>query len=270
MYSLDINFLKDRTERPAEERYVPARTQQNQRPVYVGLAAAVFPLALVLGAWWFLGFRNRALEDEIAELDTQLATVQALQAEVDSINGQVEALNTDSQALATVFDRIKPWSAILQDVQDRVPAGVQLSRIEQTQPAAPPPSPEATPTDGASPAAVAAVPPPPPSQVAITGYARSFSDVNDFLLTLQRSPFLQGAETRLATATLIDNPTTIEFADENTNQIEVELPQVVQYTIESSLTDLPASDLLQDLERNLAVGLAARIEALRDKGVLTP
>ncbi|NJL19966.1 MAG: hypothetical protein HC895_02740 [Leptolyngbyaceae cyanobacterium SM1_3_5] len=129
MYSLDINFLKDRTDRPVESSYVPTQqVRQSQRPVYIGLAAGVFPLALVLGAWAFLNFRNSELQAEIAELDTQLATVQALQSDVDAITAQVTALQTDSQALATVFDRIKPWSAILQDVQDRVPAGVQISQ----------------------------------------------------------------------------------------------------------------------------------------------
>lgn len=276
MYSLDINFLKDRTDRPVESSYVPTQqVRQNQRPIYIGLAAGVFPLALVLGAWAFLNFRNGELRAEIADLDTQLATVQALQSDVDAINAQVTALQTDSQALATVFDRIKPWSAILQDIQGRVPAGVQLSQIQQTQEAAPAPAPtpeaSPTPTDGSTPAAVPTVPEPPPSAIAVVGQARSFSDVNDFLLTLQRSPFLQAENTRLVSATLIDNPTTIQFADESTSgQIQVTLPQVVQYRIESTLTDLPASELLQDLERNLAVGLAARIEALRNKGVLTP
>jgi type IV pilus assembly protein PilN len=99
--------------------------------------------------------------------------------------------------------------------------------------------------------------------------ARSFNDVNDFVLTLQRSPFLKGDEVKLATSQLVDNPTEVEFDNPGGGQnLEVKLPQVVQYKIEGDLTNLPASELLQDLERTLSVGLASRIQALRDRGVL--
>jgi type IV pilus assembly protein PilN len=275
MYSLDINFLKDRVERPADGGYVQARpTQESQRPLILGVAIAAFLPALAFGLWFFLQSRNAALESRLNDLNTQLATVNALEQQVTEINGQVGRLDADTKALATVFDQIKPWSALLQDIQGRVPAGVQLDKIEQLAPtpvaAAPPPSPTASPTDGASPTPVAPPPPPPTSKISISGQARSFSDVNDFLLTLQQSRFLKGEETRLVTAQLIDNPTTIKFAEGSSGQVQVKLPKVVKYTIESNLTELTASELLQDLERNLAVGLAARIQSLRDKGVLTP
>jgi type IV pilus assembly protein PilN len=112
-------------------------------------------------------------------------------------------------------------------------------------------------------------PPAPPPSIAISGVARSFNDVNDFVLTLQRSPFLKGDEIKLVNSQLVDNPTTVEFANQGGGQdLEVRLPQVVEYRIEGTLTNLPASELLQDLERTLSVGLASRIQALRDRGVL--
>jgi type IV pilus assembly protein PilN len=275
MYSLDINFLKDRIERPADQGFVQTRTErESQRPLYIGVAIAAFLPALALGLWWFLQTRNSALENRLAELDTQLATVNALQQQVTDINGQVETLNNDSKALAVVFDRIKPWSAVLQDVRDRVPSGVQISLIEQAKApppaAAPPPPPPASPAPGAVPAPVAAPPPPQTSLISISGRAGSFSDVNDFVLTLQQSRFLMGDSVKLTSAQLVDNPTTVQFAETSGAQVQVKLPQVVQYKIESRLTDLPATQLLQDMERTLAVGLPARIQALRDRGVLTP
>jgi type IV pilus assembly protein PilN len=106
--------------------------------------------------------------------------------------------------------------------------------------------------------------------VRITGQARSFNDVNDFVLTLQRSPFLDSEDVRLVGSRLIDNATQIEFSGQGGGAVTVELPQVVEYTIESNLTSLPASELLRDLERTLSVGLASRIQALRDRGVLKP
>jgi type IV pilus assembly protein PilN len=191
---------------------------------------------------------------------------------INDINTQITQIETENQALATVFDRIKPWSAVLQDIRGRVPTGVQISQIEQLEGEVPQqatPSPTASPSPGESPAPTATEPP--PSKVRITGFARSFNDVNDFVLTLQRSPFLNSEDVKLVTSALIDNPTEIEFSNSEASQsVEVELPKVVQYSIEGDLTNLPASTLLQDLERTLSVGLATRIQALRDRGVIQP
>jgi type IV pilus assembly protein PilN len=277
MYSLDINFLNDRVDRSADAGLRTAtRVADSPRPLYIGMAVGIFPLALVLGLWFFLSQRNQALQQQLADLDSQLNALQADLQEVNTINQQIATINADNKALATVFDRIKPWSAILQDIRDRVPRGVQVSIIEQKEPlqtpgAPPPPPPSPSPAAGASPAAPAAVPEPPPSTIEITGQARTFSDVNDFLLTLQQSSFLTQKDTRLVSADLIDNPTQIKFENQQTSgKLKAELPKVVQFKIATTLTDRPASELLQDLERTLAVGLPARIQALREKGVIQP
>jgi type IV pilus assembly protein PilN len=273
MYSLDVNFLNDRAVRPSDlGTAAPRAAQSSQAPLVIGVVVGILFPALAAGLWFFLQTRNANLQEEIAQLDNELAAAQAQLQEVTTIRQQVDQINQQNQALATVFDRIKPWSAILQDVRDRVPTGVQVAMIQQIESEAPQPAPAASPpADPNQPAAPPpAAPEPPPSTIEITGQARSFNDVNDFLLTLQRSPFLNPESTRLVSAQLVSNPTEIEIAGEENQQaqVEVELPQVVEYKIESSLTPLPTSDLLQDLERTLAVGLAARIQALRDKGVI--
>jgi type IV pilus assembly protein PilN len=279
MYSLDINFLNDRSERLSEAGLVRGRgrgVSNDPRPYYVGAALAIALPALVGGFWLFLQSQNRALEQRQAELDSQLSVLQQQLGEVNSIKAQTTQIQAENRALASVFDYIKPWSAILQDVRSRVPSGVQIALIEQLEaeaaPAPPPsPSPSPSPAEGDESAAAPApvvVPPPPPPKIAVSGVARSFNDVNDFVLTLQRSPFLDGEDIRLVSSQLVDNPTQVEFSDENNSGLEVRLPQVVQYRIEGGLTNLPASELLQDLERTLSVGLASRIQALRDRGVL--
>lgn len=278
MYSLDINFLNDRSERPTEAGLARGRGRvaHDPRPYYVGAALAIALPALVGGFWLFLQSQNRGLEQRQAELDSQLSVLQQQLGEVNSIKAQASQIQAENQALASVFDYIKPWSAILQDVRSRVPSGVQISLIEQLEaeaaPPPPSPSPSPSPAEGsdsaAAPAAPVAAPPPPPPQIAVSGVARSFNDVNDFVLTLQRSPFLDSEDVRLVSSQLVDNPTQVEFSDQNNSGLEVRLPQVVQYRIEGDLTNLPASELLQDLERTLSVGLASRIQALRDRGVL--
>lgn len=276
MYSLDINFLNDRTERAAEAGLARSRRRvsDDPRPYYIGAAIGIALPALVFGFWVYLQNQNRNLEQRQAELSSQLTALQAQLGEVDTINAQIQQIESENQALASVFDYIKPWSAILQDVRSRVPNGVQVATIEQieteeTAAPTPAPSPSPSPAEGEAAAPPPAAPEPPPPRIAVSGVARSFNDVNDFVLTLQRSPFLKGEEVKLVTSQLIDNPTEVAFANENgSRDLEVKLPQVVQYRIEGNLTNLPASELLQDLERTLSVGLASRIQALRDRGVL--
>lgn len=274
MYSLDVNFLNDRQERPNEAGLRRTRVQrQSPLPLYLGIAAAIALPALVGGFWLILQNQNQQLAERQAELEGQLAALNAQRDAITSLEAQVQQIESENQALATVFDRIKPWSAVLQDIRGRVPGGVQINTIEQFQAeaaaqAAPSPTPSPAP-DGTQPAPTAATPP--TSSVRIRGYARSFNDVNDFVLTLQRSPFLESEDVKLVTSQLITNPTQVEIANQrNDREITVELPRVVEYTIESSLTNLPASALLQDLERTLSVGLTTRIQALRDRGVIQP
>lgn len=272
MYSLDINFLKDRAARPTEIAQGPRRPRDSQTPLYIGAAVGLLLPALIGGLWFFLQSRNAELERQQAELDSQLTAIQAQLQEVESIRTQVTQIDAENRALATVFDRIKPWSAILQDVRDRVPAGVQIVSIVQQQaeaPTTPAPAPAASPDPNQPPAAA---PEPGPSTIEISGISQSFDNVNDFLLTLQRSPFLDSETTRLVKAELVPDPTRvdIEAGGQQSSRVEVQLNDVVQYTISSSLTPIPTTDLLQDLERTLAVGLAARIQALRDKGVIQP
>ena len=274
MYGLDINFLNDRTQRPSEAGLRPVgQVQSDPRPYYIGAAVAVALVALTGGAWAVFSSQNADLEKQKVSLDSQLTVLKGQLADAQTYTQQVSQIESENQALATVFDRIKPWSAVLQDVRDRVPNGVQIDTIEQlTAPAAaaaPAPSPSASPTDGASP--VTPIEPEiPPPRISISGKARSFNDVNDFLLTLQRSPFLQGKDVKIVTSSLIDNPTQVEFSSPpaGSGEIKVQLPKVVEYKIEGNFTDLTASELLQDLERTLSVGLATRIQALRDRGVL--
>jgi type IV pilus assembly protein PilN len=283
MYALDINFLNDRGERqagPGKRKPKPSAST-SQTPFYLGLAVAVALPALALGAWVFLQSQNGTLEQRQAALDSELATVKQQQSEVDAIKKQVSDYEASNTALATVFDRIKPWSGILQDIRDRVPNGVQISLIEQLPPEAaaavtpvgsPSPSPGASP-DPNVPVVPAIAAEPPKQKIKLTGRAKSFNEVNDFILTLQRSPFLTSKDTKLTNSKLIDSPTKITFAEKEgpaTDKVEVKLPKVVEYTIETTLTELPASALLQDLERTLSVGLASRIQTLRDRGVLKP
>ncbi|MBD1861002.1 MULTISPECIES: PilN domain-containing protein [Trichocoleus] len=261
MYSLDVNFLNDRPEYRPDVGGGPSRPKAapgSLVPLFLGVATGVFLPAVVLVLWLVLQNKNAELQTRIDQLNVQLGELQRADEKVAAINAQAGQIKAETDALATVFNQIKPWSAMLQDIRDRVPAGVQVSNIQQTDaPAATPQSPNPAP------------------KVEISGAARSFNDVNDFLLTLQKSPFLKASETQLVGADLRDNPTQIEVRQDRTPQsstpdVQVKLPQVVVYKIQTSLSDVPASELLRELDRKGAVGLVTRIRTLQQKGVIQP
>ncbi len=247
MYSLDINFLSDRQERTGGTDFSPVATggPVNWTPAVIGAIVGAIPLAAVLGGWLFLQNSNAALQRRVAELDSQLAAQQAAEQQLAEANARAQQAESDARALVTVFDEIKPWSAIMQSLQDNVPNGVQISSIEQTA--------------GSGEES---------GNISIQGFANSFDDVNDFVLVLSRSPFLDAETTRLEGAMLRDSPINFELPEGTPSGFEVRVPQVVEYTIIATLTDLPASQLLTELENTFAVGLTSRIQALQDRGAL--
>ena len=296
MYSLDINFLNDRPDyKPVSPNKKPHTTggAKDQMPLIGALLFAFGVNAAVMGAWWWATNQNTQLATEQATLDQELATLNTQANTIKAINAETDQVTAEYKALAGVFDQIKPWSAMLQDLSARTPAGVQIFKIQQTDPtpsavvAAPPPpaatpaSPEASPssaspTPAAAPAPAAAPTPVVPEQAAkvqISGIASTFAQVNDFMLLVQRSPFFLNTDTKLVAATLRDNPTQLQLRNKNAGGSAAELPalrQVVEYKIETTLSATGASDLLPELRSKQADGLAIRIQTLQEKGVLEP
>jgi type IV pilus assembly protein PilN len=231
----------------------------------------------VVGALWFVLQQQTAqLDEELTGLKSEIAKEQIEQQKIKDLRSQITQVKGQTVALAGVFDKIKPWSAVLQDVRERIPPGVQIKTIEQKKvttkstptPAASPP-PKAKGTNAKATDAIAASPPPPATNLLISGTARSFDDVNYFLLGMQRSPFFKGEETELVKAQLVKNPTKLEVPktdNRSAAKVKYELPQVVEYTIQTNLSDDQASsneELLRELDRKGAVGLVTRIRTLK-------
>lgn len=269
MYGLDINFLKDREIRPVEAvatRQATTAAPGDRTPLFIGLGVAIAAIAAVGGYWLLLQQQIGSLQAREAELDSEIADLQSQLQELDTIRAQTELVRAENQAFANVFNQIRPWSALLQELRTRTPERIQLVEIQQTAGETPSGDPEAAPpTEGG---------------IEIDGVACDFDDVNDFLLILQRSPLLDGESVAIADAQRPDS-----FGD---NAQGTDLPLVpdpslygncpgtpdegpdilVEFTIEGNLTSIPASDLLAVLDQQGAVGLATRIRALRDTGVI--
>jgi type IV pilus assembly protein PilN len=279
MYSLDINFLKDRSEQKAAKRshkksptYVGSLT-----PIYLGLAGGLVLPVFVVAGWFFLQNQNAQLETKVATIDAELSRIKVQQENLKKIQAETGQIQSETKALATVFNQIRPWSAMLQDLRDRIPKTVQIESVEQISASATTPAakPAAKPAATSSSKNSKATDKQPTQSVAtpiqvgaiqIVGIARSFNDVNDFLLTLKQSAFLQSGETKIVTAELIDNP--IQVPTSPDKNVKIVLPQVVKYTIQSNLSDVPASDILRELERKGTFGLVTRIRTLQQRGVI--
>jgi type IV pilus assembly protein PilN len=294
MYSLDINFLNDRpdykpvSKQPSKPGKIGAAVDQT--PLIIGGVVALIFNAAVGGAYWWMtqeNFKTGALK---AQFEEQAAKLETQANEITAIQSETQQIESEYKALGTVFDQIKPWSAIWRDLADRIPPGVKIAQITQTDPipspgapAPPPPppppspSPSGAPSPGGSPAAspaAAATPAAPAAPVQtstllITGVASSFEQVNDFMLLIQRSPFFKEMDTKLVGATLKDNTTQLEFQNKGSGSNEApKLLPVVEYKIETAFSATLASELLPELRNKQADGLAIRIETLQEKGVL--
>ncbi len=266
MYSIDINLLNDRSE--YADAYMPSGQVDSgdKTPLYLGFAFAGSLLGLVMATFGVITIVNQNLVAEEAELDAQLALLAPQLAEMDSLKAQEQQVRTETQALAQVFTQIKPWSATLQDIRDRVPPSLQITKIVQKtdQPKQDPKAKkkqekgkeqeEGKGTEKQETANAGA--PKQNSNLTISGKSLSFGDVNDFVLTLRQSPFLKSGQTEL-----------VKSSRSGEGKAKVSL---VQYELRAKMGDVPATELLQALRAKGATGLVSRIETLKQQGVFKP
>jgi type IV pilus assembly protein PilN len=327
MYSLDINLLSERPEYQSGRQTgfttnaTKTTTKYGKTPLYIGAGLTVLSLLAIGAGWMWTGEQTTQLEAKQKDLDAKLGSLKAQDAQLAQINAEVAQIGGETQALAGVFNQIQPWSAVLQDLRESIPQGVQIANISQSEAkfsgAAPPPppppppsstgsklldkisstndpekkpSPSPTPVAAApaAPVALAATPttpaatlPPevPTTKLDITGTAKSFDEVNNFVLTLKQSAFFNPDDTQLRSATLGAAPALTKTAaptatagqpDAGAETRNLELPKVVQYNIRTSLRRTPAADAIRELERKGAVGLVTRLRSLQQQQVIKP
>jgi len=271
MYSLDVNFLNDRPEYKPDVAKRSGRgggvAIGGRRPLWIGLGVGLLLPLLTLASLLFLQNSNNALREDSAELDSQLQELQKQEAELKRLEADVKQAKDEATALATVFNQVKPWSALMQDLRDRIPPNVQITSVKQV--AAPVPAAGRSPSP--SPTAPTAVP---PTYLEIIGKAKDFNDVNDLALMLERSPLVDGKavqilgakreaqEKPLAPLTLPNQPQQAQTSDQ-----QVRLPKLIDFSIRAGLTEMPASEMVDVLNAKGAKGLVTRLRVLQQKGV---
>jgi type IV pilus assembly protein PilN len=261
MYSLDVNFLKDRY---SKEEIKPS-PQESRRGIDLGkqfplIAGAVVMVLLPSFAWgWLMTINNQKaqVEQEIKQLDGQIKRVNAQQQKIKQLNQQLAQANKVPNAIVSVLNQVKPMSAILQDLRELIPDRVEISSIKQSKPIPP--------GENADFSTI---------KLTLSGEASSYDEANDFLLTLQQSDFVKAGATTLTTAK--ETESNIEWVDPNIpkllekENITIEFPNIVDYTIETELNQVPASQLIRTLENRGAVGLVTWIRTLETQGVEQP
>ncbi len=288
MYSLDINFLKDRPEYQSPE-FAPKAARRKvpmgeKVPLYIGVGIGLALPALAGALLIFVQQQTAEIVNQQADKEREIASIQGKIQQVKLIEERINLVKTQTNSVIGVFSQIRPWSAVLQDIRDRTPPNLQISGIQEAllpataQPVAASPSPSPSPSPSTSPSGspnatasptpkpTPVLPPPPSTGITITGTSKSFDEVNLFLLSLRQSAFFLSDETRLQSAQLGTNPTQIEqirTPGQEGAPIIYELPEIVTYTIQTRLNNAPAQDLIEELERKGAVGLATRIRTIQ-------
>ena len=245
MYSLDINFLKDRGLNQGSETIV--LEEKSKSPIAEKIPIALGAIALILFPGVAFGYlksvetQTAELEQEIKQIEGEITSLGNQNTKIDQINEQISQVEQETQGLVGVFEKIRPWAAILQELSDRTPPGVQVNSIQQN-------------GSGNS------------LGINLAGVARSYNDVNDFVLFLQRSPFFDAKKITLKGASLTDLGVEIDNEDNLPDNVTLEVPQGIRYTISAQLNNQPSSKLIKEIEKKGSVGVVTRLKTLERKG----
>ncbi|MGL6338089.1 MAG: PilN domain-containing protein [Waterburya sp.] len=247
MYNLDINFLRDRGIEKTVDTSSLAQTKEpslaDKIPIAAGVIIALAAPAMTFGYLQSVNAKTATIEAEIKQIESEIADLGNQNKKLDEVNQEIEAIETETTAFIQVFENIKSWAAIMQEVSDRTPPGVQVDSIQQGGEA------------GAT-------------NISIAGVARSYEDINDFVLFLQRSPFFDGKQIKLNGASLAEFPIEIENKDDLPDKASLELPSGIKYTISAQLNNVPSSQLIKEISEKGSVGLVTRLKTLESKGAI--
>jgi len=225
MYNLDINFLKDRE--PIAQEMGGAVPIADTQFLIGGGAVSLVALAIVGGIYFFLQSQVDSLTKELGELTSKESTLDAELKRLAGSEAEVKAVEARTSLLTNLIVKDIPVSVILQDIRLKTPESIQVFTVAQT---------------GAN--------------ITITGQSVGFDEANDFLLILQKSPYLNPVTTKLVSARQKPPVKGVKL-------------NLVDFQITSSLTNKTTDKLVADLDKSEAQGAVTRVKLLQEKGVIT-
>ena len=246
MYNLDINFLRDRgLEQSVEISDNFAQKKEpsiaDKIPIAVGVLVAIIAPTMTFVHLQSVNAKTVSVESQIKQIESEIAELGNQNQKIEAANEEIQKVERETAALIGVFEKIKPWAAIMQEVSDRTPPGVQVDSIQQS-------------GSGAG------------TGINLAGTARSYADVNDFVLFLKRSPFFDARKIKLNTAGTTKFTVDIENEEDLPDNVSFEVPNGIKYKISAQLKNIPSSKLIEEINKKGSTGLVTRLKILEQKG----
>ena len=246
MYNLDINFLRDRNLEKStdiDSGFVQKKepTIADKIPIALGTLVFLLAPAIAFGYLKNVNAKTATVKQEIQQIEAEIADLGNQNKKVEAVNQEIQKVEQETTALVGVFEKIKPWAAIMQEVSDRTPPGVLVESLQQSGSAN-------------------------SMGINIAGVARSYEDVNDFVLFLQRSPFFDRKQIKLNGASLSEFSVEVENEDDLPENASLLIPEGIKYTISAQLNNVPSSQLQDEIEKKGSIGLVTILKTLERKG----
>ena len=248
MYNLDINFLRDRgleQSTQISDNLVQKKEHSiaDKIPIAIGVLVGIIAPAITFVHLQSVNAKTVSVEEQIKQIEGEIANLGNQNQKIEAANAEIQKVERETAALVGVFEKIKPWAAIMQEVSDRTPPGVQVDSIQQS-------------GSGAG------------TGINLSGTARSYADVNDFVLFLQRSPFFNAKRIKLNTAGSTRFTVDIENEEDLPDNVSFEVPEGIKYKISAQLRNVPSSKLIEEINKKGSTGLVTRLKILEQKGAV--
>ncbi len=222
MYPIEINFLNDRQ---TQETAIAAQPIEDTQFLIGGGAIFVVALAAAAGFYFYLNFQIGGLEETLATLTSKEQELDKKLAELANSEKSIQAVTERTNALAALFTQDLPTSAVLQDLAARTPGNIQIKGLTLAG-----------------------------KNISLSATATGFNEVNDYMLLLQASPYLNPKSTQLGSAKRRPDSKDVPV-------------QLVDFDITAVLADKKVNELLPELQKSGADGVVTRITTLQEKGV---
>lgn len=219
-YNININFLSDRkidasaTGTSMVTTYKPT-TMEEKIPIFIGGGVGVALVAVSFGALLLMNSQKTSTENNIVVLDQKIQRLQGQNDKIKEIQGEIDGIKEEINALVSVFTTIKPSSAMLAEISSILPPSIRIDSIQKSA----------------------------DKSFNLSGTAKTYDAVNDFILTLKKSQFFNPETIKLQSTTIQKNPKNIRLSgnDETTvpsiqtkdgeTKPAIDLPEVVSYKI---------------------------------------
>lgn len=223
-----------------------------QRPVLLrrGVLWGGFLVGASLGLCGVLLLWQQMLKARMQELERYEAEVVQLTQTLAGHRAALKALKEGNEQLVKRLTDVRSSSALLADLQQRVPEGVQLRKVQMEG------------TEG----------------IKVEGLARdpvAFGRVNALELVLRSSPLLAAQEVKVSKA-VREAPKPVQLPAPQGQQAsaaanpadKLELPSAVAFELAAKLTPLEANRLVKVMEGLKAEGMVRRLGVLERGGLL--